>query len=76
MRSKRTDRKTLKAEIDTLRRELNTRTESFKAELAPQSPPTVEPPRIAANGYPLRAPATRPKSLKEAKEILMSMRDW
>ena len=73
MRSKRTTRKQLKAEIEQLR----------EAVSAPSAPPRevpaaceAPPPKIAAGGYPTRTQPPRPKSLKEAKEILLSLREW
>lgn len=33
-------------------------------------------PKIASKGYPLRSTMEKPKSLKEAKQLLMNMREW
>lgn len=78
MRSKRTNRRELKAEIDRLRLALEAAENKPPATTpAAEAEPAVEAaPKIAARGYPLRSEPQQPKSLKEAKEILMSLREW
>lgn len=85
MRSKRTDRKSLKAELERIRREnaeLRTRVEAQKAVAVPvqneqdASSVAAEPPIILSGGYPAKAAVRTAKSLKEAKEILMSSSNW
>lgn len=92
MRSRRTDRKSLKAELERIKREnaeLKATVEVQKsAPVPPQNAPyasadteNVEqnapaPPLILSGGYPAKAAMRSPKSLKEAKEILMSSTNW
>ena len=86
MRSKRVDRKELKSQLADLRAKV----ESLLAEKqtaansapqvdlqaekqAPLQPPV---PPIAACGYPILSSPVRPKSLREAKEILLNNQNW
>lgn len=83
MRSKRTSRKELKSELETLRGEVARLTAKAAPEENPAGCkkeeallPAAPAPKIASCGYPLRSAPQKPKSLKEAKELLMSLRDW
>lgn len=80
MRSKRTDRKELKSELAALRAAL-TAAEGQLAAIRGEEERTAEEqiadiPKIAACGYPLRTEPQPPKTLKEAKQLLMSLREW
>ncbi len=83
MRSKRTNRKSLKAELERLKSE-NVELERLKSENAElkaamgagETGARCEPPPILSGGFPAKAAARVPKSLKEAKEILMSSVNW
>lgn len=93
MRSKRTDRKSLKAELERIKREnaeLKAMAEAQKSADAPlqnvsdtpnargaqDGTAVPQPPIILSGGYPAKAAVRTPKSLKEAKEILMSSNNW
>ncbi len=80
MRNKRTDRRELKAELMAAQAEnaaLKAELETLRKILS-QPPAASEetPPPILSGGYPAKAAHRTPKSLKEAKEILMSSNNW
>lgn len=84
MRSKRTDRRRLKAELARLQRENEQLKQAAAAPPPVSSPaPTVMPDRsevpdvpLLARGFPTRAAPRTAKTLKEAKEILMNSSEW
>lgn len=82
MRSRRNNRRALALEIDRLKAENESLAKALAEGVGSITAPVTgkklaeECPPIICGGYSARANAVRPKTLKQAKEILLSLNEW